>query len=196
MSPEERKKWVARGFQDPKRAYLQNIGSARKRGIEFKLTFDEWWALWEPHYEKRGQHIDCMALCRTKDKGAPPCTGKINGHLAVCQLWSDQPIQKPQHGCRNEGPGGWITTVCASSPRKILNLFQNWLTTFEKSGQILIGAKLALNFPTPQVRAWRGFSFAGPLHTPHQDLANPEPVKAWHSFTPTQTGNPGWRHSG
>jgi hypothetical protein len=70
MSPEERKKWVARGFQDPKRAYLQNIGSARKRGIEFKLTFDEWWALWEPHYEKRGQHIDCMALCRTKDKGA------------------------------------------------------------------------------------------------------------------------------
>ncbi|MNL17341.1 hypothetical protein D3C87_1384300 [compost metagenome] len=42
--------------------------SAKQRGIEFKLTFDEWWVLWKPHWKDKLQGELCM--CRNEDKGA------------------------------------------------------------------------------------------------------------------------------
>jgi hypothetical protein len=69
MSPAERKAWVERGFKDPKKAYLGHIANAKERGIDFKMTFAEWWQLWEPHYEKRGRHSGGLVMCRTRDEG-------------------------------------------------------------------------------------------------------------------------------
>jgi hypothetical protein len=47
--------------------YANHKGHATTRGIEFKLTFDEWWELWEPHYAERG--TGRMVMCRTNDEG-------------------------------------------------------------------------------------------------------------------------------
>lgn len=70
MEKEQRQEWVRRGFVDPVVAYRKHAASAVPRGIEFKMTFSEWWSLWEPHYEKRGRNVGQMVMCRTNDQGA------------------------------------------------------------------------------------------------------------------------------
>lgn len=69
MNMAERAGWVQRGFKDPVEAFREHIGSARKRGIPFRMTFEQWWELWEPHYERRGMGAGCFVMCRTKDDG-------------------------------------------------------------------------------------------------------------------------------
>jgi hypothetical protein len=49
----------------PKCAYWGKRANAKKRGIEFLLTFEEWWELWEPHWDNRGGKM----LCRIKEPG-------------------------------------------------------------------------------------------------------------------------------
>lgn len=41
--------------------------NALQRGIEFKLTFDEWWSVWEPFWVIDQHGKFCM--CRTNDEG-------------------------------------------------------------------------------------------------------------------------------
>lgn len=53
----------------PRMRYLKHKTSAKRRGIEFKLTFEEWWAIWAPHYESRGTSAGQMQMCRTGDVG-------------------------------------------------------------------------------------------------------------------------------
>jgi len=50
--------------ETPRGKYGMQKQAARQRGIEFKLTFDEWWWLWEPHWGQR------MVMARHKDQGA------------------------------------------------------------------------------------------------------------------------------
>lgn len=69
MSPEERKSWVDRGLKDPVKAYRQHAVNAGQRGIPFEMTFAQWWAIWEPHYEQRGRSKGQMVMCRTGDQG-------------------------------------------------------------------------------------------------------------------------------
>lgn len=54
----------------PWRAFYRQRHNASVRGIAFSLTFEQWWALWEPHWGERGRkgHEKCM--CRTGDQGA------------------------------------------------------------------------------------------------------------------------------
>jgi len=59
-----------RDHTTPERRYQAHKGSARERGIEFRLSFAEWWALWEPHWSRRGQKSLDMCMCRKADKGA------------------------------------------------------------------------------------------------------------------------------
>ncbi len=54
----------------PKQKYELHRRGAIKRGIAFKLTFEEWWGLWEPHWEKRGVGGQDLCMCRTRDEGA------------------------------------------------------------------------------------------------------------------------------
>lgn len=59
-SDEERKR---------RRDYQSHRQNAKHRGIPFKLTFDEWWSIWEPNYHLRGSKKGCMCMCRTLDEG-------------------------------------------------------------------------------------------------------------------------------
>lgn len=54
----------------PRDRYHQHKASAKKRGIEFDLTFDEWWEIWSAHFEKRGVGSGDMQMCRTRDEDA------------------------------------------------------------------------------------------------------------------------------
>lgn len=49
--------------------YSQHKSNAKRRGHDWLFTFDTWWAMWEPHFHKRGQTSESMHMCRTNDEG-------------------------------------------------------------------------------------------------------------------------------
>lgn len=49
--------------------YLNNKSNAKRRGVEFHLTFEEWWHLWQSKYHLRGRGKGKYQLCRKGDKG-------------------------------------------------------------------------------------------------------------------------------
>jgi hypothetical protein len=51
----------------PNGAYAEQMSHAKRRGIEWTLTFDEWWALWEPLWAERGRGK--LRMCRIKEPG-------------------------------------------------------------------------------------------------------------------------------
>lgn len=53
----------------PRYFYSVQKGQAKARGIRFELTFDEWWTLWEPYWDKRGKGQDQYMMGRKGDKG-------------------------------------------------------------------------------------------------------------------------------
>ncbi len=52
---------------DPKYKFRKHKNLADFRGIPFTLTYEDWWKIWEPHWEDRGR--GGMVMCRTADKG-------------------------------------------------------------------------------------------------------------------------------
>ena len=54
----------------PRARFNAHKSSATQRGIAFLLSFEQWWELWEPFWEKRGKGAQDMCMCRTADKGA------------------------------------------------------------------------------------------------------------------------------
>jgi len=54
---------------DRHRKFRSHKSNASKRGIPFKLTFEQWWELWEPHWEERGRNKGCKVMCRYLDSG-------------------------------------------------------------------------------------------------------------------------------
>ena len=54
--------------QTPKGKYAAHKKNAKRRGIEFKLTYEEWQREWLPYWENRGRGKSVM--CRTADIGA------------------------------------------------------------------------------------------------------------------------------
>lgn len=68
-------------LRPPRIAYATHKAGAKSRGIEFDFTFEEWWAIWEPHYARRGVASDSMQMCRTRDEGAyRPGNVRIDTH--------------------------------------------------------------------------------------------------------------------
>lgn len=57
------------GLPDPKAKYNTHKATAKQRGIEFKLSFPEWWSLWKPYYAMRGTKKGCYCMCRKLDSG-------------------------------------------------------------------------------------------------------------------------------
>lgn len=52
--------------------YCQHRDNTAKRdGIEFNLTFDEWWNIWQQsgHWEQRGRGSEKYCMCRKGDVG-------------------------------------------------------------------------------------------------------------------------------
>jgi hypothetical protein len=56
----------------PEGRYLEHRDNARKRGIPFKLTFKQWFALWEESgkWKQRGNRTGQYCMARPGDKGA------------------------------------------------------------------------------------------------------------------------------
>lgn len=77
-SPEERsahyKKRNAAYRAKPYGKYVDHRNHARHRGIEFMISFEEWWEMWEPFWDKRGP--GGYVMCRTKDQG-PYAVGNV-----------------------------------------------------------------------------------------------------------------------
>ena len=67
---------------NPWKRFVANRRTATKRGIEFKLTFDEWWTLWAVHYHQRGPKRDEYCLCRYLDMGCYE-VGNVRVDLSV-----------------------------------------------------------------------------------------------------------------
>jgi DNA-binding NtrC family response regulator len=51
-----------------KMMYSSQRSHAKRRGIEFKLTFEEWRSIWAPHLDRK--KADNLVMCRYSDKGA------------------------------------------------------------------------------------------------------------------------------
>lgn len=50
--------------------YMCHRANARRRGIEFNLSFDEWWEIWKPYKGRSGVDKGKMCMCRNGDSGA------------------------------------------------------------------------------------------------------------------------------
>jgi len=62
-----------RRYRDtPKGAYTVHKANAKQRGVEFNLTFDEWWKLWSDskRWTRRGNRSGRYVMCRKGDVGA------------------------------------------------------------------------------------------------------------------------------
>lgn len=57
------------GAPDPFLKFNQQKRTAAERGIEWELTFPEWWALWEPYFKQRGHQGHGLEMCRKGDMG-------------------------------------------------------------------------------------------------------------------------------
>lgn len=53
-----------------KKAYTQQKGDAKKRNIQFKLTFKEWCNWWGDDFKNRGVGKDKLVMARIGDVGA------------------------------------------------------------------------------------------------------------------------------
>ena len=54
-------------MEDTYRQFTQARSRADERGIAWRMTFAEWWSVWEPHWARR--HLDRLCLCRNGDVG-------------------------------------------------------------------------------------------------------------------------------
>jgi hypothetical protein len=54
-----------------KKAYTQHKSNAKQRGIEMRMTFDEWKGVWVQSglWEQRGRGADKYCMCRYNDEG-------------------------------------------------------------------------------------------------------------------------------
>ena len=54
----------------PKQAYYDHRARAKKRNIEFDMTFEEWWSLWKPFWHLRGRKPNEYCMARLGDLGS------------------------------------------------------------------------------------------------------------------------------
>lgn len=85
MTKEERRYWIRHGKQDPVAAFRSHKNGAKVRGIQFLLTFEEWWGYWQEHYHLRGTYRGCMCMCRFKD-GGPYAVGNVRIDTVTANL--------------------------------------------------------------------------------------------------------------
>jgi len=58
-------------MRSPKRKYQEHKYGAKKRGLPFELTFEEWYDIWQKSgkWELRGQGKNAYVMSRIGDKG-------------------------------------------------------------------------------------------------------------------------------
>jgi hypothetical protein len=54
---------------EPLFKYHVQKNGAKRRGIDFLLTFEQWWNFWKDSWNKRGKGKDALVMCRYGDTG-------------------------------------------------------------------------------------------------------------------------------
>ncbi len=78
--------------------YEKRRQDAKRRGIPFLLTFDEWWSIWDASgkWDQRGQHTGQYMMARLGDVG-PYAVGNVR--IITCnENVSEQHRFKPKRG--------------------------------------------------------------------------------------------------
>jgi hypothetical protein len=63
-------------LEEAMRRYVKQQDNAKRRGIEWEFTFEEWCEIWALHWDKRGPGKDQLVMCRTHDQG-PYAKGNV-----------------------------------------------------------------------------------------------------------------------
>ena len=53
----------------PHHKFQKQRWHAQQRGVEWLLTFEQWWAFWKEFWHLRGRRRDCLCMCRYGDTG-------------------------------------------------------------------------------------------------------------------------------
>jgi hypothetical protein len=91
MSRYEKEKHTIRAYnRTPRGRYAQHRANAKNRGVEWQLTFEDWWAVWEPHWDQRGPHANGAIMCRIQEPGPySPDNVRIGTKSQNTQQWWD-----------------------------------------------------------------------------------------------------------
>lgn len=68
-NPKAKAEYNKRTAITPMFKYHVHKNGAKKRGIGFLLSFEEWWGIWEPFWLRRGKSKDSLVMCRYNDSG-------------------------------------------------------------------------------------------------------------------------------
>ncbi len=73
----------------PKRRYIEQKQSARRRNVDFSINFEDWWEIWEQsgHWDNRGRGKGKYVMSRYND------TGPYEKHNVFIQLCEDNARQ-------------------------------------------------------------------------------------------------------
>lgn len=88
----------------PKGRFAAHKRRAKLKGIPFLMTFDQWWALWAPHWDKRGVGRGSMVMARNGDIGAYE-VGNVRITTNEANI-SEAHKGKPWSWCRTRKPTG------------------------------------------------------------------------------------------
>jgi len=114
----------------PRERWRVHRGHARDRGIEFTLTFEEWWKIWQDsgHWDQRGQGSNEYCMARHNDTG-PYAVGNVSiitshvNNKASQSRWSDarkqfqSRVMKGNHrGVRSVEQAGELPVPPPSAP--------------------------------------------------------------------------------
>jgi hypothetical protein len=80
-TPQELREYNRQWAKTPLGRYHQHKGKSLYRGIEFLLTFEEWWDIWQVSgkWEQRGRRRDQYVMARFGDQGAYE-----KGNVKIC----------------------------------------------------------------------------------------------------------------
>lgn len=93
--------------KDLRQKYRLQKSHAKKRGIEWKLTYEEWIAWWGDDIHFRGSRADKLQMQRLHDKGAYEIGNIVKGHpkqnsrtMGNCMLHKSQEQLAKEHQAR------------------------------------------------------------------------------------------------
>jgi hypothetical protein len=107
----------------PNFRFLQHRHNAVTRGVEFKLTFDEWWKVWQDsgRWEQRGAGVGKYCMCRIGDVGPYSADNVFIGSFAQ----NTRDARKPKNsglpiGVRKRNNGRFQAIRCSGGVRHYL----------------------------------------------------------------------------
>lgn len=78
MANAQYEKYIKKYQKTPKGKYIRQRSNAKRRGIEWLLTFEEWWEIWQlsGKWEQRGTSYNNYVMARKHDDG-PYAKGNV-----------------------------------------------------------------------------------------------------------------------